>query len=195
MIIFENICKKYGDLTVFENFNLQIEKNKLTCIMGASGKGKTTLIRLLMGLEKADSGKIIGMQNEKLSAVFQEDRLCENLDIYTNIMLPHLNKKSEKPITKAQIKNALKQIGLENLGNKPVCELSGGMKRRTAILRALLADYDILFLDEPFKGLDEDTKKNTMEYLLNNTKNKTVIYITHDKKELSFINPYKIITL
>ncbi len=195
MIIFKDICKKYGDLIVFNNFNLELNKGKTTCFMGQSGKGKTTLIRLLMGLETADSGKITGIKNAKFSAVFQEDRLCENLDVYANIMLPHLYKNSNTPITKQKIDSALKAIGLENCGKQFVNTLSGGMKRRVAILRALFADYDILLLDEPFKGLDDETKKSTMLFLQSEIKHKTVIYITHDKSELEFMAPDAIVNL
>ncbi len=195
MIVLQNICKKYGDITVLDNFNLNISKNKISCIMGQSGKGKTTLIRLLMGLELPDSGTITGMTDVKISAVFQEDRLCENLNVYANLMLPHIYKTSFNSISKAQLNSALTAIGLHGCGNKVVSTLSGGMKRRTAILRALFADYDILFLDEPFKGLDEQTKQITMNYLLSETQNKTVIYITHDKLELDIIKPDNVITL
>ncbi len=195
MIVLENICKKYGELIVFDAFNLKLKKNKISCIMGQSGKGKTTLIRLLMGLETPDSGVIKGIHGAELSAVFQEDRLCENLDVYANIALPHLGKSSFNNLQKHKIDTALKMIGLQDCGGKIASTLSGGMKRRVALLRAVLADFDILFLDEPFKGLDDETKEITMQFLLEATKGKTVIYITHDKAELDYINPDEIITL
>ncbi len=195
MIILKDICKYYGELKVFDNFNLRLEKNKINCIMGASGVGKTTLMRLLMGLETQDSGSIEGIENAKMSAVFQEDRLCENLDVYTNIMLPHIYKSNDKLLSKSKIDESLAKLGLEGLGNKTVSELSGGMKRRTAILRALLAEYDILFLDEPFKGLDDETKQSTIDFTLNKAKNKTIIYITHDNTELEYIKPEIMINL
>ncbi len=195
MIVLQNICKAYDKVVVFNSFNLQIKKNSITCVMGQSGKGKTTLIRLLMGLEMPDSGIITGIENAKMSAVFQEDRLCESLDVYANIMLPHLYKKSDAILTREQVNSALACIELEGLASKMVSSLSGGMKRRISILRALLADYDVLFLDEPFKGLDDDTKQTTMQYLLDKTAGKTVIYITHDKAELDFIKPDTLVTL
>ncbi len=195
MIILKDICKKYGNLTVLDNFSLAIPKGKITCMLGASGTGKTTLLRILMGLEAQDSGTINGNENATISAVFQEDRLCENLDVYANIMLPHIYKKGATPLTKDRIDFCIAQVGLEGLGGKTVSELSGGMKRRTAILRALLANYDILFLDEPFKGLDDETKQKTIQFTLSETRQKTVIYITHDNAELEHMKPDVIINL
>ncbi len=188
MIILENICKKYGETVVFDNFNLTLPKNKTFCIMGQSGKGKTTLVRMLMGLEKPDSGNILGLEDFKASAVFQEDRLCENLDVYANIVLPHLHKDSFVKMTKKHIDIGLFAVGLADYGNKKISTLSGGMKRRVAILRAIYADFDILILDEPFKGLDDETKLKTIEYVKSQTKGKTVLYITHDKIEASIMH-------
>ncbi len=195
MIELKNVCKKYGDNVVFEDLNMQFETGKVNCIMGKSGVGKTTLIRLLMGIEQPTSGTVSGLENGAISAVFQEDRLCENLNVYTNILLPHLNKQSHKNLTKAKLDEMLENIGLINCGEKSVNTLSGGMKRRTAILRALLADYDTLILDEPFKGLDDNTKQNTIDMVKANAVGKTVIYITHDKAEAELMAPDRVIVL
>ncbi len=195
MIVLENICKKYGDLVVLNNFNIAFKKNEISCIMGQSGIGKTTLLRLIMGLEKQDSGSIKGVENAKFSAVFQEDRLCENLDVYANLMLAHLYKNDGAALLKTKLDEGLEQLGLGGIGGKKVLELSGGMKRRIAILRALFANYDVLLLDEPFKGLDDDTKQKTIEYLQREVKNKTVIYITHDKSEFEHLTPHEIFNL
>ena len=82
-----NLTKKYGKKEIFKNFYLEIETGKVTALMGKSGFGKTTLIRILMGLEKYDEGKITGLENQKISTVFQEDRLCENLSAITKISI------------------------------------------------------------------------------------------------------------
>ncbi len=195
MIVLENICKKYGDVTVFENFNIAFKKNEISCVMGRSGAGKTTLFRILMGLEAQDSGSVSGMENERLSAVFQENRLCENLDVYTNIMLPHLYKSKMTAALKTKLDSALNHVGLGGLGGKEVRELSGGMKRRVAIIRALFTQCNILLLDEPFKGLDDEIKEKTVSFLQSTAKGKTIIYITHDKTDLELIRPYEIFTL
>ena len=191
----KNLWKSYEGLTVFENFNAEFEANQTHAIVGKSGKGKTTFIRLLMGLETADQGEIIGIQEKQISAVFQEDRLCENLSVATNILLPHMGKPSLTKTLKEEILKNIHGVGLKGWENKLVNELSGGMKRRVSVLRAIHAPYDILFLDEPFKGLDYQTKAKTIDLVKNRTKNHMVFFITHDEKELQSITPFKTLYL
>lgn len=188
MIRINNLCKNYGEQVVLDKLNLEIKKGEITSILGKSGVGKTTLIRILMGLEKQDSGEVFGLENEVIVAVFQEDRLSEHLDVYTNLVLPHIGKPSFKKLNKAILDNCMSKIGLNNCGTKLPTELSGGMKRRVAVLRALLTDFDLLILDEPFKGLDLSTKQLTVDFLKEYTQNKTVIYITHYLEEITLLN-------
>ncbi len=171
---------RFGDNTVLDGFTHEFREGAVTAVMGASGCGKTTLLNLLMGVLKPDSGSVTG-NNVRLSAVFQENRLCENLSVLSNLKLVLRGKHD-----RAALIRELDAVGLNGCANKPVRELSGGMKRRTALLRALLAEYDILFLDEPFKGLDEATKKTVMEYCKEKTAGRTVILVTHDKSEAEF---------
>lgn len=173
-----NLTKKYGKKEIFKNFSLEIETGKVTALMGKSGFGKTTLIRILMGLEKYDEGKITGLENQKISTVFQEDRLCENLSAITNISIV-----CEKETSIREISAELEKIGLKESQNKPVKTLSGGMKRRVAIIRCIMAKSDIIIFDEPLKGLDEITKKNVIRYLKEKIRGKTVIIVTHDIEE------------
>lgn len=173
-----NLTKKYGKKEIFKNFSLEIETGKVTALMGKSGFGKTTLIRILMGLEKYDEGKITGLENQKISTVFQEDRLCENLSAITNISIV-----CEKETSIREIPAELEKIGLKESQNKPVKTLSGGMKRRVAIIRCIMAKSDIIIFDEPLKGLDEITKKNVINYLKEKIRGKTVIIVTHDIEE------------
>lgn len=173
-----NLTKKYGKKKIFKNFSLEIEAGKVTALMGKSGFGKTTLIRILMGLEKYDEGKITGLENQKISTVFQEDRLCENLSAITNISIV-----CEKETSIREISAELEKIGLKESQNKPVKTLSGGMKRRVAIIRCIMAKSDIIIFDEPLKGLDETTKKNVIGYLKEKIRGKTVIIVTHDIEE------------
>ena len=142
----------------------------MTCIMGKSGIGKSTLLSILMGLEKADEGTVSGMEHQKISAIFQENRLFENLDAVTNI----------------HITGFLKKMELDDIAGKPVSEYSGGMKRRVAIARALLAEYDILIMDEPLQGLDAETKEKVATVIKMQTAGKTVLFVTHDEKEAEF---------
>ena len=177
-----NICKAFGDNKVLSDFSHNFAEGKVTAVLGASGCGKSTLLSILMGLCKPDSGEVVKPENCKISAVFQEDRLCENLTVSANIRLV-----TGKRFSKQKISEELSAIGLSDCGEKPVRTLSGGMKRRTALLRALMADYDILFLDEPFKGLDKDTKLSVMEYCKIHTAGKTVVFVTHDNEECGFL--------
>lgn len=175
----KNLCKAYGEKQVLNDFSASFEHGEITCIMGKSGAGKTTLFRILMNLEKQDSGIVTGLENKKIRAVFQEDRLCEELDAISNIRL--VNAKNDKEI----VQNALCKMGITE--NKLVSTLSGGMKRRVSILRALLSEFDVLFLDEPLKGLDKDTKQLVLNEMTRYFKDKTIIMITHEKEEAEFL--------
>lgn len=188
-IIVRNLVKEYEGHRVLNHFNATFPQGKMTVIMGPSGKGKTTLLRILMGLENYDSGEITGISGQKKSAVFQEDRLCENLNAISNIKLCNSN------LDREVIEKSLFSIGITAPQEQRVSEFSGGMKRRVAICRALLAEHDILFLDEPFKGIDEEQKKITMEFMKDHIYNTTTIYITHDSSEVDFFQPYQVIEL
>ncbi len=176
----ENIVKSYGEKIVLKDFSHTFPAGKTTVVMGPSGCGKTTLLNLLLGLEKPDSGRISGLEGVKRSAVFQEDRLCENVSAVSNLRLvnPALSRKGAESM--------LRDLGLSGAARQPVREFSGGMKRRTAILRALAAEYSLLLADEPFKGLDEAMKQRTMAYFQEKTAGKTVILVTHEESEAVF---------
>lgn len=184
-IIIKNLNKKYKDKVVFNNLNMLLKDKSISFIMGTSGVGKTTLIRILMNLEKADSGEIIGIKNKKISAVFQEDSLCENLSVLLNIKLVCEN------ISVSEIENALEILHLKGCLNKRVRELSGGMKRRVAILRALLYDFHLLIMDEPFKGLDKETKIKVMDFVISKIKNKSAIIVTHNIDDVEYFKKHK----
>lgn len=178
-ISIKNLTKSYGENKVISDFNCEIPAGKTAVIMGRSGCGKTTLISLITGLIKPDGGSIeFNPEAVKFSAVFQENRLCENLTAAANIRLVTGNTKS-----RAEILSALSAAGLSEVIDKPVKELSGGMKRRVALVRAMLAEYGVIVLDEPFKGLDEDTKSGVADYCKKQLENKTAVIVTHDKTE------------
>ena len=178
-ICVKNLSKSFGDKLVFENLNIVIKCEKTTCIMAPSGAGKTTLLRILMGLESADRGSVSGLENKRFSAVFQEERLCEYMTAPDNIRLvtPTLGNQA--------VMQEMARLGLGDCYGQPVSELSGGMRRRVGILRALLAEYDVLFLDEPFKGLDDTLKEQVIAYVREKTRGKTVVFVTHDREEAS----------
>lgn len=174
-----DLSKSYGGNKVFERFSGEFPAGKITAVMGASGCGKTTLISLLTGLLEPDGGSVnITPADAGFSAVFQEDRLCENMTVTANIRLVCGDRRSS-----AEIEQALERLGLSGWGDKPVRELSGGMKRRAALARALLADYGVIVLDEPFKGLDEATKAQVVAYCREMLAGKTAVLVTHDSEE------------
>ncbi len=189
-LILDHIYKTYQHKTVLSDFSAVFKESACSVIMGSSGCGKTTLLRILMGFEAPDTGRIEGLPKH-LSAVFQEDRLCEDFDAVTNVRIAAAPSISEKDIIKG-----LGALGLTDSLHQPVRNLSGGMKRRVSILRSLMADADLILMDEPFKGLDLLTKTQTMTYVKNSLRNRTVIMVTHDEKEaLFFSDPSHIITI
>lgn len=183
------ISKTYGAVPVLDQFSMEVEKGKVNCIMGRSGCGKTTLLRIMMGLETADQGECRGMENMKMSAVFQEDRLCGNLSALANIGLVCPEKSKE------EICREMQKVDLGGNGEQIVSEMSGGMKRRVAILRALLASYDILFLDEPFRGLDRETEEKVIAYTKEKCRGRTVILVTHKREEAQKMGAVQIIEM
>ena len=146
MIRFEQVTKAYGEKQVVKEVSLTFDKG-FYLLTGPSGIGKTTLLRLAAGLEQPDSGRIETEAGKRLRMVFQEDRLLPWKTVLGNVMLECGNKE------KADV--LLQTLGLSGEENAYPASLSGGMRRRTAIARALCAEPDILLLDEPFNGLDE----------------------------------------
>lgn len=181
MIIFKDISKSYGNRTVLKNFNIEIREGQTTFVLGKSGSGKTTFSKIVLGLEKIDTGEISGLEGKKISVVFQEDRLMENMTIGSNFKMTvnsHINSK--------QIIEKMEKIGLFQSLETKISELSGGMKRRISILRAFLIEFDLIVMDEPFRGLDDETKEIVMNFVIQNIKGKTAIIITHNKDEVEY---------
>lgn len=184
MITVKLLTKSYGEKQVLNDLNVSFEEQKTTCIMGESGCGKTTLLRILLGIEKQDSGEVTGLEQKKIVAVFQEDRLCNDFNAITNIKMV-----LDKAFTKEQIISHLNEVGLaiECLA-KPMKQLSGGMKRRVAIVRSIIVESDVILMDEPLKGLDMTTKNMVVDYIKQHTKDKTLIIVTHQEEEVSCFN-------
>lgn len=181
-ILMEKINKSYGDKEVLRDFTTKFEEGTVTFITGESGIGKTSIIRILMGLEGYQSGSIRGLEGKEISVVFQDDCLCDKLSLDKNLSMV-LDGQQDK---EQDLDRLLDLFGLEGYRYKRVAELSGGMKRRLAILRAILYPHNLMILDEPFKGLDEENKKLVMGQLAKGLVDKTAIIVTHDKTEIGF---------
>ena len=174
----QNLCKTYGDHVVLHNLSFTAGVG-VTRILGRSGAGKTTLLRILLGLEQPDSGSLFGT-NCRWAAVFQEDRLLGHLDAEDNLRFA-----LGSAYNAAAAKTLLGELGLADVGSKPICEYSGGMKRRLALARALLAPSDALILDEPFTGLDEENRSIALRCILHAAQTKPVLLASHEALDLS----------
>ena len=182
MTALKNISKTFGNKRVLSDFSHEFKRGSRTCVMGVSGGGKTTLLNILMGLIKPDSGEIINAP-KKISAVFQEDRLCEPYSAVKNVLAVTGKRVSEKKIIAT-----LRDLGLEGSEHIAVKKLSGGMRRRVALARALLAESETVILDEPFKGLDVETRDRVIGVLLRNLNGRTLIVATHDVSDAAALD-------
>lgn len=172
----DNIIKSYGSTRVLDGFSAEFENGAVTWITGESGAGKTTLLRIIAGLEDFE-GTISDKPSDRISMVFQEDRLFEELTPLGNCLLAA---EGQPPF---DISEALMSSGLDKDEiNRPASRLSGGQKRRTAIIRALVPNAGIILMDEPFKGLDEENKLRTADVIKRCAAGKTIIASTHDPK-------------
>ena len=173
----QNLCKTYGDHVVLHNLSFTAGVG-VTRILGRSGAGKTTLLRILLSLDQPDSGSLFGT-NCRWAAVFQEDRLLGHLDAEDNLRFA-----LGSAYNAAAAKTLLGELGLADVGSKPICEYSGGMKRRLALARALLAPSDALILDEPFTGLDEENRSIALRCILHAAQTKPVLLASHEALDL-----------
>lgn len=179
----EHLSKSYGEEQILKNLSLTLTQGRSYCLMAPSGAGKTTLFRILLGLEAADSGHIDGLDAMRLSAVFQEDRLLEG---YT--ALENLRFVTGRHYTNEELTSVLLRLLPPEALTKPVHEFSGGMKRRTAILRAILAPSDFIIMDEPFTGLDSETKQKAIDLILEFTSGKLLLFSTHHEEDANLLN-------
>lgn len=180
-IILDKISKSYGEKQILKDFSARFPEGSTTAIMAPSGVGKTTLLRLILGLEKPDSGTIIGVPERK-SALFQEDRLCPELSVITNIRMA-----VGRSVSDEKICQLLRLLGLEESKTLSAKQLSGGMARRAALARALLYEGALLTLDEPFNGLDEENRKIAASAILQYAKGRTVLLVTHRQEDAEFL--------
>lgn len=181
----EHLGFRFGEREVFTDFSMDVPGGAILCLMGESGCGKTTLLRLLSGRLTACAGRISGTHGQRISMVFQEDRLCEDFSAKVNVKLGCCRGcyPNHAPVSEAAVLAHLDAVGLSDMSDKRVSELSGGMKRRVAIVRAVLSDSDLLLMDEPFTGLDAATKQQVIRYVLREKCGRTLLVVTHDADE------------
>ena len=198
MLQFENVSFRYAedDFDMMRNLNFQVEDREFVSIIGASGCGKSTIFRLINGLEKLQQGRILvdgrPVQELKNYSAFmpQKDLLFPWRTIEKNICLPMELAKVPKAEQEKRCKEVLDQVGLSEYAKKYPKDLSGGMKQRVAFARTLLSGADMLLLDEPFSALDYLTRVDMQEWLLHQWEHyhKTILFITHDVEEAIFLS-------
>ncbi|MDE7384401.1 MAG: ABC transporter ATP-binding protein, partial [Anaeroplasmataceae bacterium] len=176
MIKLIDICKKYDEHVIFDHFTLEFPKNKITCILGESGVGKTTLLNMIAGLTNYN-GSIEGI--EKLSYIFQEARLIPSLTVKENLKFVSPEASDER------IEEILSKLEILDKKDTYPTKLSGGEAQRVSIARAFLFDAPIILMDEPFSSLDLSLKYKLISYFssLWNMDKKTVLFVTHDIDE------------
>lgn len=185
----ENLYKKYSESEmILKNVNLEIEKGEVICIIGASGGGKSTLLRCLIGLEEIDSGTIIVPEKNKMGMVFQSFNLFPHMTALQNIMESLIVvDKMERSKAKEIALDLLEKVGLKERANFYPKALSGGQKQRVAIARALAKNPELLLFDEPTSALDPEMVKEVEAVIeeLRNTSDITMVIVSH---EIDFVN-------
>lgn len=202
MIELKHISKSYNGMPVLQDISMTFRDNGCYCLMSPSGSGKTTLMRILMGLEKPDTGTIgiyvadagrnvdtgdsldasHGRTSPSISAVFQEDRLCESFSPLENVTMC-----AGRSIKASRVRWEMGKLLPEECLDRPVSTLSGGMKRRVAVYRALLTPSDILIMDEPFTGMDEELKHSVIAYIREKRDGRILILSTHQEEDVKLI--------
>ncbi|MCJ7826852.1 MAG: ATP-binding cassette domain-containing protein [Demequinaceae bacterium] len=172
------MTRRYDDVVVLDKFTLELDEDRVTAITGPNGSGKTTIARLILGIDPPDGGTVEGLDGRRHAAVFQENRLCDHLTAVNNVrlVLDHPDR--------AYVEDQLRRAGLPDEAlERPVRTLSGGQRRRVAIVRALAGDADLVVLDEPFSGIDADSKADLVDYVRERLRGRTALLITHDSRE------------
>ena len=187
-ITIKNLSKSFDGKPVLTGFSCELPETGVVALMGRSGIGKSTLINLLLGLQRPDSGEISLPAGTRFSAVFQEDRLLAHLSARDNLLLT-TNR------TISEIDAALSALSLNPEEPSPVKTYSGGMQRRVALARGVLFPADVLLMDEPFRGLDAETRKQAIDFVRSEWSNRLIVLVTHDPEEARMMGANQIITI
>lgn len=178
MIELKNVSKSYGDKKIIESLSCSFEYGKTYVLTGKSGIGKTTLMRVMSGLEKY-SGEITGLEKMRKTFLFSEDRLLKNLTASENIrfVYPEFNNEKEW----------FSRFMLEGCEEMKIGEMSTGMKRRLSLMRAFVYSGDVFFLDEPTNGIDPETAETTLKEMKELLKGKTAFIISHSERDAKYL--------
>ena len=184
----QNLCKSYENQPILDHLSLDLKEGGIYALMGPSGRGKTTFLHILMGIVPADEGKLLGFSKKRISAVFQEDRLFPFLTAAENIAAVSRNRCFFSASELSSYNEILAELLPASSLSLPVRSFSGGMKRRASLARALLVPSDLLILAEPFTGLDEASRLQTMSFLLKYRNERTLLFSTHRKDDADFLH-------
>lgn len=190
MIEVQDITKTYENgITALDHFSLLIPEEKRTVFFGPSGCGKTTLLRIIAGVEQPTSGIVNITKNEKVSFMFQDDQLLEDIDVMHNIAYGIDQRKISREDLKNKVFEVSKMIGIETILSQKARSLSGGQRQRVALARALIKEPDLLLIDEGLNSLDQKNKERLTHLLISLQEKKkfTLIYVTHDIHEAHLI--------
>ena len=189
-----NVSKSFGEQPVLRDVSFTVPEGGTLVLTGDSGSGKTTLLRILLGLERSDSGEIRFEERapESFGVVFQEDRLVETASAMENVRMIH--KKSGRP-SDDEIRAALLELLPEESLKLPVSQFSGGMKRRLAVVRAMLSNGEVLVMDEPLSGLDEENRAKVLAFIKKHQNGRPLLLTAHDMEDLPGYEEYRVPTL
>ena len=202
MIKVKNISKSYKDAIVLNNVSLEINKGDFTAVMGPSGSGKSTLLYSISSMDNPDEGEVVfeGIDVYKLSEselskfrlnkmgfVFQNSQMLKNLSIFDNIILPGMVAKRESiEVVRARATELMSKMGIEDIKDRDIREVSGGQLQRAAICRAMINSPEILFMDEPTGALNSEAASQVLEILKKlNQEGISIMLVTHDAKMAS----------
>jgi NitT/TauT family transport system ATP-binding protein len=191
----QSVNKSFGERNILRDFSLAIDPGSITCLFGPSGCGKTTLLNIMGGIIKPDSGALIGFQEEQKSYIFQETRILPWKTVLENVLFP-LKDKLPKPEALDHAHKFIRMVGLDQEENLYPYQLSGGMRQRVSIARAFAYPGSLILMDEAFQNLDNTLKNNILNAFLEIWKadGRTVVFVTHDIDEAIFLGQ-KIILL
>ena len=185
----ENICKSVSGKQILKDINWQIASEDCWLLTGPSGSGNTMLLRLILGLEKPDSGSVnlLGdykYANVNAGVVFQEDRLCEQFSAVENVAM--VNERLSETVAAEELSRFLPQ----DRQTVPVCELNETERRLVVMIRACIIPSDILLLDEPFRGMDSDLRSRAITYIRDKAGHKGIVFVQRDESGLEFCRKF-----